>query len=463
MSAQWPPGTIGGDGFSEATAWEITTIQHLIQLAAFVNAGNGSQTAGIYYQLMDDIAYPNPAIVIGSSKGWNPIGNNATSGATFQGNFNGNGKVVSNIFIDQIAISYIGLFGCVSNAEIKNLGVEVHKTFIGNQYVGGLIGVADNSTIENCYVISSVPITGTSSVGGLIGHNYSSTIRNSYAICDVSGVSTVGGLVGVNNGTVETSYADVDVNATGNEAGGFVGANYATIEDCYATGDVTGTASSVGGFVGFNGSGTITYCYATGDVTAMGGDFIGGLVGYNKAALRNCVAANDAVDGGSNANRVTGINAGGTLSNNYAYNGMSVNGTPVSSGAHGSLDGADESMSTLMSLNFYTGSNWFGDIWSIDTNNNSAKSWKICDGLTLPFLQWEGIACTPPYTCDFTEYGTGAQGDPYQIYFPCQLKDLANYVNGGGATVGMYLEVMDDLDLAGISNWNPIGNTSQSF
>ena len=267
-SAQWPPAGIVGNG-TAASPWEITTIQHLMALAAYVNNGNGSSTATKHYKLMNDIAYN---FVPSSTKGWSPIGNNVTDGATFQGNFDGNGKKVTNIAINRDAASYVGLFGHVSSAYIHDLGVEISQMFIGgqyvgitgNQYVGGLIGRADNSTIENCYVIGTGNITGTSDVGGLVGFSFSSVIRNSYAICDVSG-SVVGGFVGANNGT---------------------------IIDCYATGNITGT-SYTGGFVGSNKvGGSIAYCYATGDVSTTG-SYVGGLAGENQSgtAIRNCVAA----------------------------------------------------------------------------------------------------------------------------------------------------------------------------
>ena len=426
VSAQWTS-PINGNG-SAASPWEITTIAHLKDLADYVNAGNGNATQNRYYKLMNNIAYNSTIGIIG---GWDPIGNNVTPGAIFQGNFDGNGNVVSNIRINRSTTPYIGLFGYVSDAHIHDLGIEIAQTrIIGGQYVGALIGRADHSTIENCYAAGN--ITGTSEVGGLVGWLRSGAIVNSYAACNVSGTN----------------------------AGGFVGANNGNITDCYATGDVTGT-SYLGGFVGLNRDGFIAYCYATGDITATG-DFIGGLVGENftLATLISCVAANNVVTGGvnnNNINRVAGINAG-TLSNNYAYNGMLI--TP-----HNGDPGIPASMAALMSFSFYNmGSNWYSNRpWRIDTNDNPHEIWKICNGETLPFLQWQSqwIVCNPP--CTFTTYGTGTQGTPYLIYYPCQLEDLAIFVNqGGGAqTIGKYFRLMNNIDLIDYSygaGWDPIGN-----
>jgi len=172
VSAQtWPPFGVSGQG-TALDPWQITTITQLTQLASYVNAGNGLQTAGKYYKLMNNVDYHSSIHI--SALGWSPIGNLAVGNAIFQGNFDGNGKVVSNIWINRDQTGYIGLFGYVSSAHIHDLGVEIYQTIIGSQYVGGLIGQADHSIIENCYVTGNV--TGISFVGGLIGYSVSSNI-----------------------------------------------------------------------------------------------------------------------------------------------------------------------------------------------------------------------------------------------------------------------------------------------
>jgi hypothetical protein len=402
VSAQWPPTGINGNG-TQNTPWEITTITQLEALSVFVNTGNGSQTAGKYYKLMNNIFYPATS----TKAGWSPIGNNSAPDARFQGNFDGNGNVVSNLMINRGNTSAIGFFGWVVNAEIKNLGIETTQLYRGAQEVGGLVGFADNSIINNCYVTGNV--TGNSGVGGLVGMTYYSTLSNSYSLCEVSGVADIGGLAGINK---ESS-----------------------ITYCYATGDISGTMYYVGGLVGTN----------------------------SVATLQNCVAANNAVIGGiSNVNRIAGTNNGGIVFNNYAFNGMAISPAPS-----GGEPGISQNMTTLKSFNFYnTGNNWFSNNpWSIDNVDDPLKSWKICDGETLPFLQWEGIDCSPfpPDTCSFNAYGgDGTQGNPYQIYFPCQLADLATFVNSGNGlqTSNKYFKLMNDIDLIAYSTgdgWEPIG------
>jgi len=62
----------------------------------------------------------------------------------------------------------------------------------------------------------------------------------------------------------------------------------------------------------------------------------------------------------------------------------------------GGIGGTSETMATLMSFEFYTKSaNWFSNIpWDIDNVPNSNKIWMICEGLTLPFFQWQGLNCS---------------------------------------------------------------------
>ncbi|NIK78067.1 hypothetical protein FHS15_003205 [Paenibacillus castaneae] len=132
----------------------------------------------------------------GDGKGWMPIG---TMANPFYGSLDGNGYVISNLFINRPDISKdVGLFGYSKGKVIfKNIRLEnVHVT--GQTEVGALIGLMSDqqpSVIENTYATGVVK--GTGSVGGLIGDLQHTTILNSYAIVDVTGNnSNVGGLAG---------------------------------------------------------------------------------------------------------------------------------------------------------------------------------------------------------------------------------------------------------------------------
>ena len=108
-----------------------------------------------------------------------------------------------------------------------------------------------------------------------------------------------------------------DVNITGGDyVGGLVGYNdWGTLTSCYATGQVTGDRC-VGGLLGqTDRRSTLTSCYATGHVT--GDVFVGGLLGRNDyGTLTSCYATGD-VTGDRYVGGLVGENWG-TLISCYA-------------------------------------------------------------------------------------------------------------------------------------------------
>ena len=157
--------------------------------------------------------------------GFLPIGN---SGTAFTGSYDGQGGMITWLYINRTTGSRVGLFGLLDGGVVKNLGV-LTNTFVGSYYVGAIAGQAINSaSIENCLTYSTPgnPITGTSFVGGIAGSlEDNSTLINSGSVADVSGARYVGGLVGRNLATITNCYASGSVNGTGSDEGGLVGGN----------------------------------------------------------------------------------------------------------------------------------------------------------------------------------------------------------------------------------------------
>lgn len=245
---------------------------------------------------------------------WEGIGAGSNS---FSGEFDGNGKTISNLVVSGQPDS-VGLFGNTISAQIKNLILEVNINNNGNNQGGGLLSTASGGTIDNVAISGSltncnmscggmigringaniinsnsrVNISGTSLVGGLVGNSDNGTISNSYALGDVVGTSSVGGLLGnggKNSGTYSNVFAKGRVEGQ-NSVGGLIGTitKSLTLSTCHATGDVFGTKdgsgySNVGGLVGrivtTTGNVVVSNCYASGDVYAEG-DRVGGLLGH---------------------------------------------------------------------------------------------------------------------------------------------------------------------------------------
>ena len=347
----------GGSG-SAIDPYQICTVEDLEDLANYVNGGNGDDTDDVYFKLMNDLDMDDRTT--SDPEGWTPIGDNSTiSSATwFQGNFDGNGNVIKNLFINRPATDYIGLFGYVNGATIERLGIE-NCNITGHNLVGGLVGETQyggtNVFIRYCYVTGN--INGNYDVGGLMGRLW--------------------------HGTIENCYANVNVTQT-----------------------VTGNFA--GGLAGYNDAGTnIRYCYAAGTVNGRGD--AGGLVGQSRGFIYNCVAANESVitTTSTGVQRILGRNLGGAfLATNYANEDMAVlrnTSTPVTiSSGLSSSDGQNAAMATLKSFAHYsTGGNWSGGpAWDIDNTINPAKIWRICEYGSLPYFQWQqGITC--PAETDF--------------------------------------------------------------
>ena len=397
ISAQGAKSTLfcGGDG-TASNPYQICTAKDLADLATLVNAG-GNASQGVYYIVMDSIDLNG----YDAGEGWVPIGkiDDMTDDCRFRGNFDGNGKVISNLTIDRRE-DYQGLFGCIVGATIKNLNLE-NCAVNGNESVGGVAGDITVSVVTNCHVSGFV--TGGYKTGGVLGFGNNASVANCSSACNVNGNSDIGGLAGKALHTSMTNchasgnviginciggltgnlvwaphtncYATGDVTgsenvgglagissassstncyATGNitgetNVGGLMGTGSSDsfIENCYATGNVIATDDAVGGLVGYNSSATFENCYATGAVT--GADNVGGLVGNNVGDVANCRAFNCKVEStGTHIGRVAGsVTFGSTLTGNHGYNQMDLwtNGvkittlTPVP--AHDNIHGAD--------------------------------------------------------------------------------------------------------------------------
>ena len=209
----------------------------------------------------------------------------------FTGVFDGNGYTISNLNINGgYNENYLGLFGFIDGAIIKNLDLE-SVVITGESFIGGLVG-RNYGTIINCYATGSV--TGDESIGGLVGFN-GGIISKCYVNASINGWdSCTGGLVGMNEGYILSCYSTSSVE--GSECtGGLVGGNDGSISNCYSTGSVNGS-EFVGGLVGANiftiGISTsvpvsITNCFSTGAVS--GTEYVGGLIGYpGEDDISNC-------------------------------------------------------------------------------------------------------------------------------------------------------------------------------
>jgi hypothetical protein len=384
---------LDGSGTQE-DPWRIKSLEDFNDFAADANYWDD------YTRLETDVnlagrIYPTAVIA--------PDVNNANywdfDGTAFTGVFDGNDRKIIGLTIDDDGAGndYLGLFGCIDEGEVRNLGLEdcsVSGDVIVTAFVGGLAGRNyGNSSISNCF--STGYVSGVYEVGGLVGENgdllygMGNLISNCYSTGDVNGVAGLGGLVGVNYGKVLNCKSTGDVNGV-EYVGGLVGYNAegGNILNCSSTGDVRGGDFSVGGLVGENSYfSVISKCYSSGDVNGV--EDVGGLIGknYYDTIVSNCYSSGD-VNGVSTVGGLAGWNESGIVSNCYSTGNVS----------------GDERVGGLMGLHFFGSiSNCFwdtdaqthgvtrsiGDVFGTITNVHGLPTYQLHQQST--FTGWDFI------------------------------------------------------------------------
>ena len=223
---------------------------------------------------------------------------------------------------------------------------------------------------------------------------------------------------------------------------------YDAVTNCYTTGDITGSlnnAATLGSIVGC-AMDRVTNCYATGSV--KGWRAIGGIAGqaygdtYAHATISGCMALNTSVE--SNPfypiGRVAGITGQeSVLNDNYAWDGMRVNGQKIPEGQQSVENGADLT---------YDDPNGLSRQFETIFGGNSA--WTYAEN-GLPTLKNVGGTQSSDLPVWMTSQNT------VYIYTAADLAQLAADVNGGNSMSGKTVLLMNDIDLSAYANWTPIG------
>jgi len=332
------PGILSGTGIEE-DPFLIESIEDLVAFGQAVDGGNDYE--GQYVRLNTNLDidnnsyYVNPTTTsfgdingngteeglrteLTTGMGFDPIGDGENY---FSGHFNGNSKVITNLYINRTA-QMVGLFSAVLFGEVTDLGLVDVDISVNATYVGGVAGAIGVATISNSYVTGELinTIESFGPIGGLVGMvTEGGTVSNSYTSVSIEANSFAGGFVGdILEGTVSNSYATGIVSATG-LSGGFVGViEDAVIRNCYSMATVEGQII-IGGFIGnMTGESTIENSYAAGNINGFyeNGD-IGGFIGDDSSI---------------------------TFTNSYRYNNLvctgctNTNGLPVTAANLGSSD-----------------------------------------------------------------------------------------------------------------------------
>ena len=248
-------GTIKGGTFNtaitgsgtESDPYQISTAAQLKRFRDIVNGTGGqTQNPAACAKLMNDIVLndgtfdANGTYTSGSSntapEEWTPIGKYTDDNdkTPYTGTFDGQGHTIKGLYVNSASDAYVGLFGCLEGAAVRNLTVDGYVQ--GYKTAGGIAGYASNAAIENCSNHCSVFGGSDSMIGGIAGLNFDGakiidcynvgTIRNSNIF------EPCGGIVWGNAGTVSNCY-NVGTISGNVYDGEIVGRNSGTVENCY--------------------------------------------------------------------------------------------------------------------------------------------------------------------------------------------------------------------------------------
>lgn len=290
-----PEGYVQDD---EAKTVVVSTAEGLAWLSSVVNGTHdqaASDLAGYTVTLAESIDL--------AGKTWTPIG---TMDRPFSGTFDGNGKAIGNLSINDSSLRYAGLFGIFKTpAVVKNVTIN-NASITALAEIGALAGSAYTGTVENCKVTGTIDLQGNYKVGGLVGEGYAKII----------GCSVVG-----NSGSTIKGVWSSGNNLEGDNIGGLLGftgegASADRISSCTVSGVSVSGTRKVGGMLGYLSYGvridncvvdsvTVT-CDLTGNASYLDSNKdssgIGGLVGVvhgkpadvetDAGAMTDCVVSN---------------------------------------------------------------------------------------------------------------------------------------------------------------------------
>ena len=336
--------------------YQITNAKELVGFATMVNEPSLKYT-GANAILMNDIDMQG----VEDFSGIGSVFYANTPYGHYYGEFDGNGKKITNLVMSKPDKSSVALFGNIgAGAYIHDLQIDETCSFTGKGTTAAFVAYAgrygdpEQTAIrfENCQNDATVTST-DNQTAGFIARSVTVTnvdpiipievkMTNCMNNGDINGKAKVGGFFGCDATNVTMTGCENlgTITGTDSHVGGFMGsqdtdakANIGlTITDCANHGNVKCATTSVGGFVGRPGVGdlVITTCMNEGDIEGAGcvAGFLGNVNGscnvqitdsHNEGAVK-AVGASESKTGG-----IIG-NAGGPYTLKNCYNSAPVSG-----------------------------------------------------------------------------------------------------------------------------------------
>ena len=284
--AQTPSRPSIGNGVDNP--YQISTAAELAWFRDQVNSGYTTISATLTKDIdLAEFCHAKDGTKYTKEVSWTPIGNSDNIENMYQGTFDGNGKTIRNLYINDIS-EYIGIpceagfFGYAEKGSIKNITFDNAKVKSTVDHCTGILaGFEELCIIENIKTLANCSVEGKDHVGGIAGRA-SGDIGNCENHAMVNGANFVGGIVGnyVFSDKSITSCANYGViTGTRDRVGGIAGDfNSGTIQNCANYGDITGTFY-VGNLIGCADECNLNNVLGTGNVTATSRNPAGLLVG----------------------------------------------------------------------------------------------------------------------------------------------------------------------------------------
>ena len=296
VSMRSNPTATMGLGFTKTVVTTTSTIHYPEKInAVFEGAGSASspylvKTVKDFYALSQAVAagesydgkcfrVENDIDFSGQSERCQPIG---TLKTPFNGIFDGNHHILSNLALDGKGYLFYALFGVIGdNSILKNIVLQ-NASYVGSgQSCALLVGHAFGS-VEGCTVEGIVKSTGVM-VGGVIGVSRNS-VSNTTFKGSVSGYGSIGGVAGNSYGKMTNCSAEAHIeinghlNSSDTDGGGLVGEVFAIsygatalMTDCYFSGTVSDTYGQAysGGLAGYATDVIINRCFNVGYIQSV--------------------------------------------------------------------------------------------------------------------------------------------------------------------------------------------------
>ena len=172
------------DGTADTAWYDATQTEFVLK--------NAEELAGLSALVADGISFANTTIKLDRDLdlmdlNFTPVGNGNN---VFEGDFDGQGHIIYNLYINDPTLEGAGLIGMAKNAVIKgicveNVNIDAYSkvaTIVGSPYTG--------CTISDCHVTGDVNIVAEFAyAGGIVGYGYMN-IDNCSVIADGTGTIT---------------------------------------------------------------------------------------------------------------------------------------------------------------------------------------------------------------------------------------------------------------------------------